>query len=77
MEEVSLLNQTYWVFEYIKVLLVYGFMLYIWPSVVFRPHLAGKGRTYRFCFCVNSTILLINAAVLLLGLMHNHSHASL
>ncbi len=64
------MNQTYWVIEYIKVLLVYGFMLYIWPSVVFRPHLAGKGRAYRFCFCVNSSIILINTAVLLLGLMH-------
>ncbi len=64
------MDQAYWVFEYIKVLLVYAFMMYIWPAVVFRRHLSGRGRAYRFCFCVNVTILLFNAAVLLLGLVH-------
>lgn len=64
------MNQTYWVLEFIKVLLAYAFVVYIWPSVVFRKHLSGKSRTYRFCFCVNMSILLINTGVLFLGLLH-------
>ena len=64
------MDQTYWVFEFIKVLLAYLFMMYIWPSVVFRRHLSGKGRAYRFCFCLNISILLINTGVLFLGLIH-------
>lgn len=64
------MDQAYWVFEYVKVLLAYIFVLYIWPSVVFRPHLSGKGRAYRFCFCVNTTVVLVSTAVILLGLVH-------
>lgn len=64
------MNQLYWIFEYVKVLLAYLFILYLWPTVVFRPLLRGKGRTYRFCFCVNISILLFNAVVMLLGLVH-------
>ena len=64
------MNQVYWVFEFIKVLLAYGFIMYIWPSVVFRRHLSGKSRAYRFCFCVNMSIILINTGVLFLGLVY-------
>ena len=63
------MDQSYWVFEFIKVLLAYMFIMYIWPSVVFRRHLSGKNRAYRFCFCVNMSILLINTGVLVLGLL--------
>ncbi|MBQ7161389.1 MAG: hypothetical protein IJR90_06755 [Clostridia bacterium] len=63
------MDQSYWVLEYVKVLFAYAFVMYIWPSVVFRPHLAGRSRTYRFCFCVNISILVINTGVLLLGLV--------
>ena len=64
------MDQIYWVFEFIKVLLAYLFIMYVWPSVIFRRHLAGKGRAYRFCFCVNMSILLINTGVIFLGLIH-------
>lgn len=63
------MDQRYWLFEYGKVLLAYGFIMYLWPSVVFRPHLSGKSGAYRFCFCVNGSLLLINTLVLLLGLV--------
>lgn len=63
------MDQGYWVFEYVKVMLAYLFVIYMWPGVVFRRHLAGKGRAYRFCFCVNVSILLINTVVLFLGLI--------
>ena len=64
------MDQSYWILEYIKVLLAYLFILYLWPTVVFRAQLRGKGRAYRFCFCVSVSVLLINTAVLLLGLVH-------
>ncbi len=64
------MDQAYWILEYAKVLLVYLFVMYLWPSVVFRTHLAGKSRAYRFCFCVNGSVILINTSVLLLGLLH-------
>ena len=64
------MDQAYWVFEYVKVLLVYFFMMYLWPTVVFHRHFSGKDRAYRFCFCVTVTILLLNFVVLLLGLAH-------
>ena len=64
------MHQAYWVFEYLKVLPAFLFVTYLWPAVVFRRHLSGKGRAYRFCFCVNMSILLINTGVLFLGLIH-------
>ena len=64
------MDQSYWVFEFIKVLLTYMFIMYLWPSVVFRKHLCRKSRAYRFCFCVNISILVINTGVLTLGLIH-------
>ncbi len=60
----------YWVFEYIKVFLSYGLILFVWPSVVFRKYLSGKSMTFRFGFCSTVQIVIINSVVLLLGLVH-------
>lgn len=60
----------YWIFEYIKVLLGYGFVLFVWPSIVLRKYLKGKSVTFRFAFCVTFQVMLINTVVLLLGLCH-------
>ena len=64
------MDQGYWVLEYVKVLLAYMFIMYVWPSVVFRRHLSGKGRAYRFCFCVNMSVLVITTGVLTMGVIH-------
>lgn len=60
----------YWIFEYIKVFLAYMFVMYVWPLTVFRGFLKGKSRTFRFAFCVTVQVILINDAVLILGLFH-------
>lgn len=62
--------ETYWFLEYIKVLLAYVTVLFIWPSVVFKHYLKGKSLSFRFSFCVSFQILLINTLVLVLGLFH-------
>lgn len=60
----------YWIWEYIKVFAVYMLVMYVWPLTVFRGFLKGKSRTVRFAFCVTVQVVLINSAVLLLGLLH-------
>lgn len=60
----------YWIIEYGKVLFGYGFLMFIWPMVVFRKYLAGKSATFKFGFCVTGQIVLINTVILLLGLLH-------
>ena len=60
----------YWLLEYAKVLFAYLFVMFIWPSVVFRGVFKGKSLTFRFSFCVAGQILLFNTVVLLLGLLH-------
>lgn len=60
----------YWILEYIKVFLSYSFILFIWPSVVFRKYLKGKTTTFRFGFCTTVQIVIINTVVLFLGLIH-------
>ncbi len=60
----------YWLLEYGKVFLAYMFILFIWPSVVFRRFLRGRSLTFRFGFCVTFQNVLINTVVLLLGLIH-------
>lgn len=60
----------HWVLEYAAVFCGYVFLLFIWPSVVFRKHLADKSKVYRFGFCVTGQVLLINTVVLLFGLVH-------
>ncbi len=63
-------NLLYWIFEYIKVLFSYGFVLFIWPMVVFRKYLSNKNATFRFCFCATAQVIIINTLVLMLGLFH-------
>jgi len=60
----------YWCAEYGKVLLSYVLLMFVYPSVMFRSYLKGKGRVFWFCFCVSSQIVLISTVVLLLGLFH-------
>ena len=60
----------YWIVEYLKVLCGYLFLLFLWPSVVFRAHLRGRGPLYQFSFCVTAQVVLVNTAVLVLGLLH-------
>lgn len=61
---------TYWVLEFVKVLIGYIFLMYVWPSVVFRKILSRKSLTHRFAFCSTISVLLINTLVLGLGLFH-------
>ena len=60
----------YWGLEYIKVLLGYMFIMFIWPSVVFRRFFRGKSLVFRFSCCTVLQVVLINTVVLLLGLFH-------
>lgn len=60
----------YWIGEFVKVLIGYIFLMYLWPTVVFRKKLEGKNLTYRFAFCSTISILLINTIILGLGLFH-------
>ena len=61
---------SYWIVEFIKVLSAYIFLLYLWPSVIFRKKLSGKSLTYRFAFCSTVSILLSNTIIIGLGLFH-------
>lgn len=56
--------------ETLKVGAAYAALLYIWPSIVFRKLLRGKGLTFRFLFCSIVQPVLISTAVLGLGLVH-------
>ncbi len=60
----------YWIIEYLKVFLGYGFLMFVWPSIVFRKYLKGKGKTFRFGFCNVIQIILISTIVLMLGIFH-------
>lgn len=60
----------YWISQFIQVFIGYVFLMYIWPSVVFRKKLSGKSLTFRFAFCSTVSILLVNTVVLGLGLFH-------
>lgn len=60
----------YWCLEYAKVLLCYVFIMFIWPSVIFRKFLKGKSVVFRFSFCAATQVVIINSAVLMLGLAH-------
>ena len=61
---------SYWIGEYIKVLIAYLFTMYVWPSVVFYPFLKGKGKFFWFGFCTTVSVLVLSTGVLGLGLMH-------
>ncbi len=60
----------YWALEYGKVFLAYMFIMFIWPSVVFRDYLKGKSKTFFFGFCVTVQPVIVNTIVLSLGLVH-------
>lgn len=60
----------HWILEYAAVLCGYVFLLFVWPSVVFRKHLAGKSKVYWFGFCAVGQMVLINTVVLVFGLLH-------
>lgn len=59
----------FWLLEYGKVLAVYLFIMYLWPSVVLRKYLRDKGLAFRFSFCTTFMILLLNTTVLILGIV--------
>ena len=59
----------YWILEYGKVLVVYLFVMYLWPSAIFRKYLSNKGMAFRFSFCVTFMILLLNTVILMLGIV--------
>ncbi len=61
---------SYWIVEFIKVLSGYIFLMYLWPSVIFRKKLSGKSLTFQFAFCSTVSILLSNTIILGLGLFH-------
>lgn len=63
-------DMLYWTIEYCKVLFGYGFLMFLWPMVVFRKYLKGKSVTFRFSFCVTVQVVLVNTVVLMLGLLH-------
>ena len=60
----------YWLLEYIKVFSGYIFLMFVWPTVVFRNHLRRKSKIYHFSFCVTVQIIIVNSVVLLTGLFH-------
>lgn len=60
----------YWVLEYSKVFLAYMFIMFVWPSVVFRDYLRGRSKSFWFGFCVTVQPVLVNTVVLSLGLIH-------
>ena len=62
-------GQFYWIIEYVKVLFGFGVLMFLWPMVVFRNYLTGKGATFRFSFCVTAQIVIVNTVVLFLGLI--------
>lgn len=55
--------------EAMKVGAAYAALLYIWPNVLFRGALRGKGLTFRFLFCALVQPVLISTVVLGLGLV--------
>ncbi len=67
----------YWLLEYIKVFSGYIFLMFVWPTVVFRNHLRRKSKIYHFSFCVTVQIIIVNSVVLLTGLFHIPESVSL
>ena len=45
---------SYWILEFIRVGIGYIFLMYLWPSVVFRKHLSGEKPDLSFCFLFHS-----------------------
>lgn len=64
------MGEWYWIMEYGKVFFGYLFLMFLWPSVVFRKHLRTKSKSYCFSFCVTATVVIVNTVILLMGLFH-------
>lgn len=60
----------YWIEQFILTAVSYGFIMFVWPQVVFYRHLKNRSRTYRFGFCSLGMVIFINTLVLGLGLVH-------
>lgn len=60
----------FWAIEYGKVLLAYGILFFVWPSIIFRKFLKDKALAFRIVFCVTEQILMVNTVVLMIGLVH-------
>lgn len=56
--------------ETLKVFAAYMALLCIWPCIIFRYRMKGRGLTYRFLFCSTMQIVLLNGVVLGLGIFH-------
>ena len=61
------MDSWYWISEYIKVLVGYLFLMFLWPLVVFHGHLRTRSKTYRFGFCVTVPIVIANVTVKPMG----------
>ena len=59
----------YWILQYLLVIISLIFIMFIWPSVVFKKHLKNKSRTYRFAFCAVIMIFIIYVTCITLGLL--------
>lgn len=64
------MSKYYWFFEAVKVVIAYGFLVFVWPCLVFRKWLKGRSKTVLFSFCVLITGTLLPFCVLILGLIH-------
>ena len=64
------MGQFYWHLEYVKVFLAYGAAFYLWPAVVFYPHLKGRSIAYRFAFSTLISVVLLSTVVSFLGIAH-------
>lgn len=63
-------GEYYWWLEYLKVVAAYLVLVFVFPSLLFRTYLRGKGKTFWFGFCVTSSVVLVSMVVILLGLVH-------
>ena len=66
----EIINTPFWILEFVKVLLGYVLIQFLWPQFIFARHLRRKSVIYRFSFCVTVQTVLINTVVLGLGLLH-------
>jgi len=46
------------------------FIMFVWPSVVFKGYLSKRPKVFYFGFCVTVQPILVNTVVLCLGLVH-------
>ena len=59
----------YWIWEYVRVFAGYMLVMYLWPFIFFRKYLRNKGAGFVIAFCSTTMVVLLNAAILLLGLL--------